>query len=45
MERLCADASMSMEGALPLLVAWSVTAKTLGNITRNEFTDAFGKLK
>ncbi|KAG8746677.1 hypothetical protein FRC10_003981 [Ceratobasidium sp. 414] len=45
MEKLCADASMSMEGALPLLVAWSVNAKTLGNITRAEFTDGFGKLR
>ncbi|QRW00339.1 cullin binding [Ceratobasidium sp. AG-Ba] len=45
LERLCGDASMSMEGALPLLVAWSVNAKTLGSITRTEFADAFGKLR
>lgn len=45
MERLCNDASMSMEGALPLLVAWSVSTKALGSITRNEFTNGFGKLK
>ncbi|KAG8710048.1 hypothetical protein FRC09_000337 [Ceratobasidium sp. 395] len=45
MEKLCADASMSMEGALPLLVAWSVNAATLGSITRAEFTGAFGKLR
>ncbi|KAB5594384.1 DCN1-like protein 1 [Ceratobasidium theobromae] len=45
MERLCADASIPMDGALPLLVAWIVNAKTLGTITRAEFTGAFGKLK
>lgn len=45
MERLCTDASIPMDGALPLLVAWAVNAKTLGTITRAEFTDAFGKLK
>ncbi|CAE6478327.1 unnamed protein product [Rhizoctonia solani] len=45
MERLCTDASVPMDGALPLLIAWSVNAKTLGTITRLEFTDSFGKLK
>ncbi|CAE6525404.1 unnamed protein product [Rhizoctonia solani] len=45
MERLCTDASVPMDGALPLLIAWSVNAKTLGTITRSEFTDSFGKLK
>ncbi|CAE6426738.1 unnamed protein product [Rhizoctonia solani] len=45
MERLCTDASVPMDGALPLLIAWSVNAKTLGTITRAEFTDWFGKLK
>ncbi|KAG9095115.1 hypothetical protein FS749_011046 [Ceratobasidium sp. UAMH 11750] len=45
MEKLCADASMSMEGALPLLVAWSLSAKTLGSFTRAEFTGGFGKLR
>jgi hypothetical protein len=45
MERLCTDAAISMDGALPLLVAWAVNAKTLGTITRTEFTGAFGKLK
>ncbi|CCO26196.1 DUF298 family protein [Rhizoctonia solani AG-1 IB] len=45
MERLCTDASVPMDGALPLLITWSVNAKTLGTITRSEFTDSFGKLK
>ncbi|CAE6472806.1 unnamed protein product [Rhizoctonia solani] len=45
MERLCTEASVPMDGALPLLIAWSVKAKTLGTITRSEFTDSFGKLK
>ncbi|CAE6525058.1 unnamed protein product [Rhizoctonia solani] len=45
MEKLCTDASVPMDGALPLLIAWSVNAKTLGTITRSEFTDTFGKLK
>ncbi|KAH7340414.1 Cullin binding-domain-containing protein [Rhizoctonia solani] len=45
MERLCTDALVPMDGALPLLIAWSVNAKTLGTITRSEFTDSFAKLK
>ncbi|KAG8687584.1 hypothetical protein FRC11_006962 [Ceratobasidium sp. 423] len=45
MERLCTDASVPMDGALPLLIAWSVNGKTLGTITRSEFTDTFAKLR
>ncbi|KAJ1310246.1 hypothetical protein OPQ81_006988 [Rhizoctonia solani] len=45
MERLCTDASIPMDGALPLIIAWSVNAKSLGTITRSEFTDSFCKLK
>jgi len=37
LEQLCIDAEMPMEGALPLLLAWSVNAATMGSITKSEW--------
>ncbi|KDQ12391.1 hypothetical protein BOTBODRAFT_176610 [Botryobasidium botryosum FD-172 SS1] len=37
LEQLCIDAGMPMEGVLPLLLAWSVNAATMGSITKAEW--------
>lgn len=36
-ERLCADAGLPLEGALPLILAWQFGASEMAKITRSEW--------
>ncbi|KAG6831168.1 hypothetical protein H0H92_012308 [Tricholoma furcatifolium] len=43
--RLCNDANMSMEGALPLILAWQLGTKEMMKITAQEWGNGTGSLK
>jgi DCN1-like protein 4/5 len=36
-ERLCTDANVAFEGALPLILSWQMGSKEMGKITRDEW--------
>jgi len=44
-ERLCSDMNVSLEGALPLLLAWQMKASEMAKITRSEWDTATGELQ
>jgi DCN1-like protein 4/5 len=43
--RLCADAQMPMDGALPLVLAWQLQAKEMGKFTKKEWDDGMSSLQ
>ncbi|KAL4266459.1 Defective in cullin neddylation protein [Pleurotus pulmonarius] len=43
--RLCEDADVSLEGALPLIIAWQMDAGEMGKITKEEWTKGTSKLQ
>jgi DCN1-like protein 4/5 len=45
LEKLCSDGDIPMEGARPLLLAWYLNCKTMGTITRQEWTQGLQALK
>lgn len=44
-ERLCADAEVSLEGALPLILAWQMGASEMARISRQEWEKATADLR
>lgn len=44
-ERLCSDMNVSLEGALPLLLAWQMKASEMAKISRSEWDTATGELQ
>ncbi|KAL0577369.1 hypothetical protein V5O48_004621 [Marasmius crinis-equi] len=45
LERLCNDADISMEGVLPLLLAWQLSAKEMGKFSKDEWVKGTANLK
>ena len=45
LEKLCIDASISMEGAQPLLFAWLLDASELGRLTKEEWVKGLDALE
>jgi len=44
-ERLCNDANLPLEGALPLILAWQLGSKEMARITKDEWTSGTESLK
>ncbi|OCH85216.1 DUF298-domain-containing protein [Obba rivulosa] len=44
-ERLCGDAGVSLEGALPLILAWQLNAKEMAKISRDEWDAGLSDLQ
>jgi len=44
-EKLCADANLPLDGALPLILAWQLGSKEMAKITKDEWTSGTGSLK
>lgn len=44
-ERLCSDANIPLDGALPLILAWQLSAKEMGKITEQEWKTGTESLK
>ncbi|TFY57440.1 hypothetical protein EVJ58_g7019 [Rhodofomes roseus] len=44
-ERLCSDAEISLEGALPLILAWQLHASEMANITKSEWEKTTSELR
>ena len=44
-ERLCADAKLPLEGALPLILLWQFDASEFAKISRAEWDAAFATLR
>lgn len=44
-ERLCTDASLPLEGALPLILSWQFSAGEMAKITRAEWDAATTELR
>ena len=44
-ERFCSDAEVSLEGALPLILAWQVNASEMAKINRPEWEKASSELR
>lgn len=44
-ERLCSDMDISLEGALPLILAWQMKASEMAKITRSEWDVATAELQ
>lgn len=44
-EKICSDASIPLDGALPLILAWQLGAKEMGKITANEWRTGTESLK
>ncbi|KAJ6488504.1 Cullin binding-domain-containing protein [Mycena vitilis] len=45
MENLCRDAQISLEGAMPLILAWQLHAAEMGKFTKEEWTKGTESLK
>ncbi|KAH8833930.1 DUF298-domain-containing protein [Flagelloscypha sp. PMI_526] len=45
MERMCTDAGIPMDGALPIILAWQVNAKELGKFEKQGWIDGMAKHK
>lgn len=43
--QLCTDAQISLEGALPLILAWQLGAKEMGKFTKDEWTKGMELLR
>jgi DCN1-like protein 4/5 len=43
--RLCTDAGIPMEGALPLVLAWIMGAKEMGKLTKAEWVEGTGAFR
>jgi DCN1-like protein 4/5 len=43
--RLCTDAGIPMEGALPLVLAWIMGAKEMGKLTKAEWVEGTGEFR
>ena len=44
-ERLCSDAQVSLEGALPLILAWQMGAGEMAKISKQEWENATADLR
>lgn len=44
-ERLCTDANIPFDGALPLILAWQMKAKEMGKITKDEWVKGTSSLR
>jgi DCN1-like protein 4/5 len=44
-EKLCNDASLPLEGALPLILAWQLGSKEMARITKEEWTSGTESLR
>jgi DCN1-like protein 4/5 len=44
-EKLCTDAQIPLDGALPLILAWQLNAKDMGKFTKDEWTKGTESLK
>jgi DCN1-like protein 4/5 len=44
-EKLCSDANLPLDGALPLILAWQVGSKEMAKITKDEWTSGTESLK
>lgn len=44
-ERLCNDADIPLEGAMPLILAWLVKGDEMAKITRREWETGMGELQ
>jgi DCN1-like protein 4/5 len=44
-EKLCNDAQIPLDGALPLVLAWILDAKEMAKIWKDEWVKATGKLQ
>ena len=44
-EKLCTDAGLPLDGALPLILAWQLGSKEMAKITKDEWTSGTGSLK
>lgn len=44
-EKLCSDAEVSLEGALPLLLAWQLGAAEMGKISKSEWEKGTAELR
>ena len=44
-ERLCSDAEVSLEGALPLILAWQMGASEMAKISKQEWAKATADLR
>jgi len=44
-EKLCNDAQIPLDGALPLVLAWMLDAKEMGKIGKEEWVKATGTLQ
>ncbi|TFY76479.1 hypothetical protein EWM64_g7535 [Hericium alpestre] len=44
-ERLCNDAKIPLDGAVPLILAWQLDSKEMAKITRDEWTKGMGALQ
>jgi DCN1-like protein 4/5 len=43
--KLCTDADLPLEGALPLILAWQLGSKEMAKITKDEWTSGTDSLK
>lgn len=43
-EKLCCDASLSMEGPVPLILAWQMDAKEMAKISKEEWVSGMKDL-
>lgn len=44
-EQLCTDADISMEGALPMLLAWQMDATEMAKITKEQWSQGMDVLQ
>lgn len=44
-EKLCSDAGLSMEGAMPLILAWQLEAQEMARISKEEWIKSTGTLR
>jgi len=44
-EKLCSDAQVPLDGALPLVMAWMLDAKEMGKIGKDEWVKGTGALQ
>ncbi|KAF8232283.1 hypothetical protein L208DRAFT_937295 [Tricholoma matsutake] len=44
-EKLCIDANLPLDGALPLILAWQLASKEMAKITKDEWTSGTESLK
>jgi len=44
-EKLCGDASLSMEGPVPLILAWQMNAKEMAKISKEEWVSGMKDLR